>query len=56
MDSWHKHVLNEINKADIDRLLEITREVIHWEDIELTPTDIAEDLLNTIEQIHADNK
>jgi hypothetical protein len=56
MDSWKDHVHQEINQADIDRLLEITRELIHWEDINLVPTCTAAELLDKIEQIHVDNK
>jgi len=50
MDIWHTHVRSEIQNAtfDKDRLLEITRSLVAFENSRLVPDPIASDLFNLI--------
>ena len=47
-DPWYDHVVQEIHKAQQDRLLEITSQLLYLEEIELVPVVIADALLDEI--------
>lgn len=57
-DCWFKHVVVEINKCNDkkDRLLEITSQIVHMEEIELIPVPVADRLMDEIANVNKLNK
>ena len=55
-DPWYDHVVQEIRKAQQDRLLEITSQLLYLEEIELVPAVIADALLDEISNQNSYNK
>lgn len=50
MDTWHNYVRDAIKSAELNphRMLDITNEVIRWEQKNLVPWEIANNLIDLV--------